>query len=169
MKSKIFIALTMIGAVLFPAKLFSQGGFTLPTNTELNTAADYKRHESTVVKASKWLEESPLDKFKEDRSKVNAFIITWASGPSVNVSLKMKLMMLFKDNSDLLAIYMGAFCRYCIENGVKEGKEAAKAGFTAVNNVYNKGVGIKKSATLDNMSKQITDGKIDQFVADMQK
>jgi hypothetical protein len=168
MKPGIFIA-SLILVMVTSTKLFSQAGFKLPANTDLNTAADYKRHETTVVKASKWLEESPLDKFKEDRSKLNAFIITWASGPSVNVSLKMKLMMLFKDNSDLLAIYMGAFCRYCIENNVKDGNAAAKAGFTAANNVYNKGVGVKKNASLDAMSKQIADGKIEEFVKEMGK
>jgi hypothetical protein len=164
---KFFITLTMICAMTAPSKLFSQGGFALPANTEMNTAADYKRHEAMVIKASKWLEQTPLDQFKEDRSKVNAFIITWASGPSVNVNLPMKLMMLFKDNSDLLAIYLGSYCRYCLENNVKGGNEAAKAGFTAVNNIYTKGVGVKKNAALDNLSKQISDGKLDQFVAGM--
>jgi hypothetical protein len=165
MKSRIITFFLMAGAMMSSVNLFAQTGFALPANTEMNTAADYKRHEPTVIKAAKWLEQTPLDQFKEDRAKVNAYVINWSSGPSVNVNLSMKLMMMFKDNSNLLAIYLGSYCRYCLENNVKGGKEAAKAGFTSVNNVYTKGVAVKKNASLDNLSKQIADGKLDQFVA----
>ncbi len=137
MKNKIFFAL--LCCTLSAGALFAQKEYQLPANINLETGADFASYKQDVVQAANWLEIMSLETAPEKRKAMNAFIVQWASGaPDIRVVMNEEIGRLYGVNLDLLAIYIGAYCRYCILHEKADSFEAAKAGVMAMADVYQK-------------------------------
>src|SRR5579871_6789792 len=82
--------------------IHAQTKFEVPKNLELKTKEDYAKYEPTIVDAAKWLEETDLDKERNKRKDVNAFILEWVSGsPTVTVDIDQNLAKIYGKNTQL--------------------------------------------------------------------
>jgi hypothetical protein len=167
MKRSICILFILTGHITF---IFSQTDyFTVPKSPILSSPEDYKSYEPDMVKAAKWLEETPLENNLEKRKEVNAFVLQWISGsPNVSISITLKLMSYFKKNPDLIMVYMASFSRDVIENASTfTNRSAAKAGLLSVLACYQKSKA-KKEAAIEKLKKDQDhlDKYVDEILAE---
>jgi hypothetical protein len=111
MKYFILLALT--------CTLTSSYGQGLPDFTQitLSKAADYKTAEPAVLQASHYVLSTPFNKDDQSRLYCTQFILKWMTGtPDFSFSLSGKPLKAFKDDVDLLGLYIAAMTKYSIEN-----------------------------------------------------
>ncbi len=92
---------------------------------ELKNKEDYALYEEDIVKMTNWLVQTPLSEETELRRQINAFIVEWVSGsPNVSVELSEKTVPYLKCR-ECLALFMGSWSKYCIENNDYENSTEA--------------------------------------------
>ncbi|MES1222362.1 MAG: hypothetical protein ABUT20_43110 [Bacteroidota bacterium] len=145
---------------------YAQSKFEVPQNAELKVKEDYVKYEPVMVDAAKWLEETDLDKEKDKRKQVNAFVLQWITGsPTVTVDLSERLAKLYGKNSELLAVYIASYAREFIENKTTATKfTAIRAGLVSMMNVYKKGIDISRSKELENLIRLTGENKLDDYI-----
>jgi len=158
--------LTIAIAISCIATINAQTKFEVPKNVELKTNADYKKYETAMIDAAKWLEETDLNSETEKRKNVNAFVLQWISGsPTITVSLNEQLSQIYGKNAHLLGIYLASYTRNFLESPETATKfSATKAGLIAMMNVYKKGIGIKKSKEMEKLIGLTDENKLDEFI-----
>ena len=140
MKQTIILTTLFLSAVLTSSNLFSQSSFELPDNMKLKTPEDYEKYEGTFIEASKWLENTDLDKEEAKRKSINAFVIEYITGsPTISLTIYPKIMDLTGKNTQLLTIYMASYGRYFLESKkTAEAKDCVKAALNSMMTVYKK-------------------------------
>ena len=158
-----FLCLVLLSCLLHSN---AQTQFEVPQNIELNVASDYEKYEKDIIDASKWLEETDLDKEIEKRQQVNTFVVQWISGsPTVTVDITDRLGKIYGKNLQLLGMYLASYSRNFLENkGSATKLPATKAGLISMMNVYKKGIGIKKTKEMEKLIKLSSDNKFDEYV-----
>lgn len=148
------------------APLQAQDEFEVPRKYKLKKAEDYKEYEPVVIGAAQWLEETPLDKEKGKREKVNAFVLQWIMGsPNVTVEITEATMELFDENPDLLAVFMARYAANSLQSGGRSSKfDDTKAALTSVIKVYRNGNGAKKDRQVEKLLKLYDKGELDDYI-----
>jgi hypothetical protein len=151
MKNRLFLVLVFFSVLVSMENCFGQDDFELPQNIVLKTNSDFSRYEMTVVKASAWLEQVDLDKEKEKRQRIDAFVTQWISGsPNVNLTLTKALAKIYGKNVQLLPIYLASYARNVIEHhDSTDVLAASRSGLISMMNVYKKGIEIKKTKEME--------------------
>ncbi|MCL9806302.1 hypothetical protein NAT51_12260 [Flavobacterium amniphilum] len=149
----------------------AQTSFEVPQNVVLETPADFTKYEADVINASKWLEETNLDKETEKRQDVNTFLLQWITGsPTVSVEINDYLGKIYGDNTQLLAIYLGSYSRHFLENkNSATASSATKAGIISMITVYKKGISIVKSKEMEKVIKFYDQNKLDEYLKNVSK
>ncbi|MBB4801865.1 hypothetical protein HNP37_001926 [Flavobacterium nitrogenifigens] len=143
----------------------SQTKFDLPQDIKLKTESDYVKYENDIVSATKWLEETDLDKETDKRKQIDAFVINWVSGtPTITVEMNSSIMKLYGKNNELLVLYMGSYSSYFIENKNADKTSAIKAGLVSMINVYKKGISIKKNKEMEKVIEALDQNKLDEYI-----
>lgn len=167
MKRNIFSATLALVVYFFPGYVNGQTEFEVPSNYILKEKEDYAKYEKDVIAASKWLQEKDLDKEKGKRADVNHFVKEWLDGsPTVNMGINKNLLDLFEKNGQLLYVYIGAYCRWVLENNHddKNKKAAIKSGLKAIMGVYQKGIEIKKNKEMLKLIGKDEKSEIDDYI-----
>jgi hypothetical protein len=167
---KVLIILTL--TLFFTQSSFSQE-YSVPKDAVLETAEDYKKHESNILDCINWLENTPVNQDSEKRIKAKAFLMQWATGtPTVTIEMQSFQLDLAKKNADLLIVFMGGWIKHAIENpNEKDNIQASNiAGINSIIKVYtsNKGDGIKKDKRIEKLIKMDEIG-LKNWVADKLK
>ena len=148
------------------ASLSAQTTFEIPQNVELKVKEDYAKYEPAIVQATKWLEETDLDKETDKRKQVNSFVVQWILGcPTINIDIVEQLGKIYGKNEQLLILYMASYSSYFIENQSTATKQtAAKAGLRSIMNVYKKGIAITKSKEMEKLIRLTEENKLDEYI-----
>ncbi|MBX7155116.1 MAG: hypothetical protein U0Y96_03255 [Candidatus Kapaibacterium sp.] len=165
---KIVLLLAITTLLFSAAVIYSQTTFDTPKNIVYKTVEDYAKQEPTIIRAAKWLEETDLDKEVTTRKEVNLYIITWISGsPNVNIVITERHGDLYRDNAELLALYMASYARFYLENKSNATPHlATKAALLSMMKVYQKGINIKKSKGMEELIKLTGENKLDDYIND---
>ncbi len=126
----------------------------IPENTDMRTKDEFEASEPLVIESSNWLINTDLDKYTQERKKVNEFVWKWVSGtPALNIDITDELTKLYENNIQLLNIFLAAYASYYIQHKTDFSNLAAsREGIHAMIIVYNKGIGIKKNKQLEKIS-----------------
>ncbi|MEO0404550.1 MAG: hypothetical protein AAF193_06730 [Bacteroidota bacterium] len=77
------------------------------------TVADYKKAESEIKKALKWLRTKGLYECKEQRSDLNAYVMLWLSeSPYLSIEVNSEVLPFLKDDADLLFVMIQGMAQY---------------------------------------------------------
>ena len=118
----------------------------LPTTKE-----EFIKSESAIIDLVDWLENTPLDQATDKRKKMYAILLAWlTNSPPVTVEVNEKVTPMSKKNPDLLAIFLGGWTKYSLQNSYsKDLVKCNLAGIKSVVKVYKMGVGIKKDKDIE--------------------
>ncbi len=112
----------------------------VPTNYQFGSPERYAAYEKDVLKCSKWLIKTPLDKDPETRKAAGAFISKWAMGsPDVTVNLNLDLLTFMRSSPTLFRVYIAGSLEHSLKTGnYKDNRGSMLAGLEAVVKVYKK-------------------------------
>jgi hypothetical protein len=140
----LFIALTSAKSFSQDIKLLQP----LPTSKE-----EFVKSEPAVINLVDWMESTPLDQDSDKRKEMNALLLGWlTNSPTVTVEVNEKVTPMSKKNPDLLAVFLGGWTKYSLQNGYsKDVVKCNLAGIKSVIKVYKMGGGIKKDKDIDKL------------------
>jgi hypothetical protein len=135
----------------------------MPGNKE-----EFIHSEKDFIAAEKWLETTPAGTKVEQRKLINGWIIMWVTkSPTVTLEIKAAVLKAFDNNSDLTAVFLAGYARYCLENNYSRNElRGVTAGLKAVINCYTPGRDLKKIKSLEKLIQQDKDGKLEDWVRD---
>lgn len=139
-----------------------------PNIPRLLADKDYANAEPAIIESAKWLKTTDLDKGKNKRYEIEAFVDKWIYGSSTyrkKAVYYKQLAYLTENNKDLFYVFHANYFRYYIES--KENAthgNAIKAGLLSMLFVYNKGIETNKSVQLDQLSKINSSNQLDSYI-----
>ncbi len=153
------------GAKIAPkieSELFSEEGQveSLLKNDLLKTKEDYVKYESVIVDGYRWLMETPVDKYEENRRAVSMFILQWIAGSSkVSVKLSEKIVT-YGDCPECVMIFMSSWANYVLKTkdnnefkGTMEGTKSVIQFYKKNKKLLGKNEAIEKYIELQNSNK----------------
>ena len=110
----------------------------IPQNLTLESHDDYMNTEKLVVQCIDWLQQTTFGEEKEERKKVQNFLLRWMSGsPTVTIQIKEGLIPL--DKPEILMAFMQGWTRYSLlHKKANSVVDCAMAGVEYALDVYNK-------------------------------
>lgn len=151
--------------LLFLALIISSGviaqSFTVPTNYQFKTTADYEKYENQIVECCDWLLSTPMSQNKAKREKAMKFLGAYSiDNPKVIPYLNSKAFPFLK-NGNLSMVYIASWTRSCLSQNYVNNKE--EFTLRATNDVLSyyttnkKGIGkVKKITKFLDMKKSNT-------------
>jgi len=118
-----------------------------------STKDDFVKSEPAIIGVIEWLENTPLNQEIDKRKSLNAILLAWiTNSPIVTIEVNTKITPLSKKNPDLLAVFLGGWTKYALQNSYsKDPVKCNLAGIKSVVNLYKTGVGIKKDKDLQKL------------------
>ena len=152
-------------ATLFSFQSFSQDlGLLNPLPT---TKEEFIKSEPAVINLVEWLESTPVGQESEKRKEMNGLLMAWVTNsPTVSVSLDPRVTPMSKKNPDLLAVFLGGWTKYSLQNGYS--KDAVKcnlAGIKSVIKLYKLEGGIKKDKEIDKLVELDAKNELEAWIA----
>lgn len=133
MKNGILLILT----VLFSLNIQAQD-FRVPKRLKLEKAEDYAKYEDDVLKAVKWLKNTPVHEQKSKRKEVGAFLMKWITGaPDLTLTIDLKVCP-YAEDPDCFLMFMAGWTEYALSKKDDSASEGAYAGTIAVLDFYEK-------------------------------
>ncbi len=87
------------------------------TKIPLSRASDYKAAEPSVLRASVYVLSMPFSKDDQSRIRCVKFILKWMTGtPDYSFTFGESKTKYFRNQSDLMGLYMAAMSKYALEN-----------------------------------------------------
>ena len=125
--------------VIMSRPVFSQ---SLPefSTIPLDQASDFKKAEPAILQAAGYVLSAPYSKEDQARLLCVPFIIKWMTGtPDYNFTFDKSAMKAFKDDANLLSLYVAAMVKFSLENPAssKDLKAVAVNSMTTVLNYCN--------------------------------
>lgn len=122
--------------------LFSLGiqaqDFKVPKRIKLDKAEDYAKYEKDVLKAIRWIKNTPVNEQKAKRKEVSAFLIKWISGaPNVTITVDMRVSP-YAENGECFMMFMAGWTEYALTIKDDSKMEGAYAGTIAVLDFHKK-------------------------------
>ncbi len=161
MKKYIFLVIA-----LFTLSLTSQAQhFIIADDIKLGFPEDYKTHEDLTYEITKFLIDTPIDKYPQDRANVSKFMFEWISGcPYMDIVIYDKLMPL--DNGPLTMVFIAGWIKYSIENSyTNDVKKCALAAIKTMNAFYLENEVYLDSKFVKKMIKLEKKGKLEKYVS----
>jgi hypothetical protein len=140
--------------------------FMVPEGYAFKSQEDFTRYEPDILRAVDFLESASMDKDAEKRKEANAFLLQWLTGTAhVTVKVQPYVMGLVQENKDLLAVYLGGWSRFVLQNpSNKTELDCHIAGVQSVLKAYQLCSGVKKDARLDDLLALEKEGKLREWV-----
>jgi hypothetical protein len=138
-------------AALFSVQSFSQDISLL--NPLPTTKEEFVKSEPSVISLVEWLETTPIGQDTEKRKEMNALFLAWlTNSPTVTVQLDAKITPMSKKNPDLLAVFLGGWTKYSLQNGYsKDLVKCNLAGIKSVISLYKLKGDIKKDKEIEKL------------------
>lgn len=135
---------------------------------KLEKTADYKAADPFVLQTATYLLATPIKKDSPDRLNALRFISKWMSGtPDHSFVFGGEDAGIYKDNNDVLGVYMAAMAKYTLEN--KEASKDAKlvklnAITLLLNYCENKDNNIRMTKQLRKLAEAKAKGTLEQAI-----
>jgi hypothetical protein len=108
-----------LAALLLVSAVFTSYSQQLPdfTKIPLTRASEYKAAEPSVLRASVYVLSMPFSKDDQSRIHCVKFILKWMTGtPDYSFTFGESKTKYFKNQSDLMGLYIAAMSKYALEN-----------------------------------------------------
>lgn len=134
---------------------------------KLESQEDYKKAETSVLKATSYLFSSKYDKEDLERLYAIEFIMKWMGGTTdYSFDLSEKFMAPFQTETDLLGLYMGAIAKFVLENKA-DSKNTNKVNVTAAKTVIDYSSkpanNLKQTGELKKMAAASKKGELEKY------
>lgn len=132
------------------------------------TKEEYIKSEPFIINTINWLEHTPLNQQVELRKERNAQLIAWiTNSPQVSLEIEPYLLPFYSKNLELLAIFMGGYTKYVLENAYsKDIVQCNLAGMKSLVEYYKTGNGTKKDKEIDKLVIIAQNGNLEKWVKD---
>jgi len=157
----------LVLGVVFSICAYAQEDISIPSNYTLESPADFRQYETTVVKCIKWFSETPRNINPAKRRKAEDFLVKWIYGsPYVNVIIEPYIMKLSAKNPDLLLSFMFGYALYQLEHlGDKNLVPANLAGLNLLLKDYQDNTSsFKRDAAIDKILTLQTAGTLTEWL-----
>ncbi|PUZ21537.1 hypothetical protein GA0116948_110131 [Chitinophaga costaii] len=163
----IIVSLLALGCSLPLHSVQAQQGPNFPSDSNLQTKADYDRYGPMVQQAADWLEATSLDDQRELRQATDRFIYRWVNGsPTVRVHVNNHLLKLMDKNQQLSMIYLARYAAWCLTNNdYQNAKPPTKAALQAIIKVYKKGINVKHTKLMDQLVSAADHNGLDDYIS----
>ncbi len=158
--------IVLLAVIAFLSSKLSGQSMEIPENVQLTSKEDYKKQETLVLKGIDWIHETSLDKDKEKRKEVNAFLMRWMTG-SPSVSIKLVGGIVPMECGECLMSFLAGWTKYSLENNYsKDTIENALAGVNRFIGFYEKNKNLlKKTSEVKTLLKKKKKGKLKKYIA----
>lgn len=135
----------------------------LPKDLKIDVRLGANAYTKYVVPCINWMQQTPLDQKKEERSRITNFVLTWLQiNPEINIGLPEYSYTFHGINDHLLYMFMASWMKYTLETGDANITNCRMAGINGMLDFYESGkaVGVGKNEFLDNLADIERQGKI---------
>lgn len=160
-KKLVFILLLTVSGIYIHAQ--TPPDFDL---IKLEKAPDYRAAEPFALQTSVYILSTPFKEENKDRLKSLQFLVKWMSGtPDYSFVLEEIATKVFKNDKDLLGVYLAAMTRYALEH--KDSAKDAKvlrlnAIIIVLNYCENKDNNMKMTKQLKKLADAKAEGKLEE-------
>jgi hypothetical protein len=160
---KIIYSLSIL--LLVASSSFAQNlTYEPPKNYTLIKREDYAVYNMEIIEASKWLEETPIQKEAKKRKEVNKFVIKWLAGsPEVTINITDELRKIIYKNDNYMAIYFATYSKDVIANKESTAFSAAKAACTSLIKAYLNS-DVKSFPAMEKLVEAYQSNKLDSYI-----
>src|ERR1022692_2547982 len=129
--------------------------FPLPENFKFNGHSDTRNYTKYIIPCIDWLQQTPLNEYKEERAQVNSFVLDWLqTNPDINIGLPEYSYKFHDINEQLLYIFMEGWIKYTLQTKDTDITNCRMAGIHSMLDYYGSGkaIGLGRNEFLDNLS-----------------
>jgi len=137
--------------------------FPLPDNFTFDGHSDMRNYTRYIIPCINWLQQTPLNEYKEERARVNSFVLSWLQiNPDISIGLPEYSYKLHDINDQLLYIFMEGWIKYTLETKDTDLTNCRIAGLHSMLDYYvtGKAAELGKNEFLDNLLIIEKDGKL---------
>jgi len=137
--------------------------FPLPKDFKFDGHSDVRKYTKYIIPCVNWLQQTPLNEYKNERTEINNFVINWLQvNPDISIGLPEYSYKFHGINEQLLYLFMEGWIKYTLETKDTNITNCRIAGVHSMLDYYESGkaVGLGKNDFLDNLFKIDKDGKL---------
>jgi hypothetical protein len=146
--------------------------FPLPVDFKFDGHADVKSYTKYIIPCVNWLQQTPLNEYKNERTEINNFVINWLQvNPDISIGLPEYSYKFHGINEQLLYLFMEGWIKYTLETKDTNITNCRIAGVHSMLDYYESGkaVGLGKNEFLDNLFNIDKEGKLSALFDTTQK
>ena len=159
----IFIISAIISTGYYPSFAVS---FPLTPGFKFDGHSNVEKYTRYIVPCVNWLQQTPLNEYKKERTEINNFVINWLQiNPDINIGLPEYSYKFHDINDQLLYLFMEGWIKYTLETKDTNVTNCRVAGLHSMLDYYESGkaVGLGKNEFLDNLSKIEKERKLSEL------
>jgi hypothetical protein len=129
--------------------------YPLPKDFRFDIHVGAEAYTKFVIPSINWLQQMPLNQRKEERGKLNDFVLTWLqTNPDINIGLPDYSYTFHGINDQLLYLFMESWIKYTLETKDTNLNRCRLAGIHGMLDYYNSGkaIGLGKNEFLDDLA-----------------
>lgn len=136
----------------------------LPKNVLIDERLSYDKYTSYVVPSINWLFSTPLNVNKEERRRLDNFIMAWLQkNEEVTITMPEYLFKFQNVSNEMYFLYSAGSIRYLIQGGDTARPKRILAGVKAILDYYEKGNDVKRSEYMDALLSLKKQGMLEQI------
>lgn len=158
--------ITLILCFALYAGLLRAQHFPLPDDYKFDWHAGGQRYTKYVIPCITWLQQTPLDQYREERTKINDFVLNWLQvNPDISIGLPEYSYTFHEINDQLLYLFIESWIKYTLETKDTNITNCRLAGIHGMLDYYRSGkaVGVGRNDFLDNLSSIEQQGKLPEM------
>ncbi|MCD6064798.1 MAG: hypothetical protein K0R82_2709 [Flavipsychrobacter sp.] len=130
----------------------AQTASPLPAEMVIDQRLNYDQHRSLVIPCIEWLQRTPLTEDKNERRRVDNFIMYWLQKTTdVIVTMPDYLVKFQSINNEFYFLYTGGWIKYALQTHDTNRVNCFLAGVNSMLDYYEAGMGVKRHAYLDKL------------------
>ena len=158
-----FLAIVFIFLLTTACQRVFARQFPLPPDFKFDGHSDVRQYTKFIVPCVDWLQQTPLNEMKQERSQVNNFVLNWLQiNPDMNISLPEYSYRFHDIDKQLLYLFLEGWMKYEVQTNDTVQSNCSIAGIHSMLDYYlsGKAVGLGKIELLDNLAQIDKQGKL---------
>jgi len=157
---RIFIYLSTLLTTLC-SYTYAQTDTVLPKSVAIDERLNYDQYTSYVVPSINWLQNTPLNKERAERKRLDNFIMCWLQkNKDVTVTIPEFLIKFQSVNNEFYFLYNGSWIKYALESGQNIRDSALIKAVRGMLDYYTRDMGVKKNDYMDQLVQLDKEGKL---------
>jgi hypothetical protein len=136
----------------------------LPKNVPIDERLNYNKYKPYVIPSINWLLQTPLNVNKEERRRLDNFVMAWLQkNEEVTVTMPDYLFKFQNVSNEMYFIYSAGCIKYLLQGGDTSKVNRVLAGVRTMLHYYSAGNNMKRSDYMDCLVNLETQGKLQQL------